>query len=133
MRIPWKCGAGLLAALLLTGCATSTIQSRKQERYGAYSAMAPEMRAAVDQGSIKVGMPMDGVYIAWGPPSQVTSGGTAAGETTTWLYYGGYVSESTYFGWRRTYYAYTPVNYLSAQVDFASGVVREWHTFPRPP
>jgi hypothetical protein len=132
-KLVLKCAGIVLAAAMLSGCATTTIQSRKQERYAAYSALSPEMRDAVDRGTIKVGMPMDAVYIAWGSPSQTTSGGNANGEVTTWLYDASYLATSTYIGWRRTYYAYTPINYVRAQVDFANGIVKQWHTFAAPP
>lgn len=61
----------LLALLICTGCATSTIQTRKQERHGIYSALPPEERNLVDQGRINVGMSKDAVYIAWGKPSEI--------------------------------------------------------------
>src|SRR5262245_16535517 len=56
---------GLLAALLFSGCATSTIETRKHERYAAYAELPAEQKAAADTGQLKVGMPMDAVYIAW--------------------------------------------------------------------
>ncbi len=48
----WLLLAGLL---LLTGCATSTLEGRKQERHPAYAALPPDQQAAVDSGQIKVG------------------------------------------------------------------------------
>ena len=39
----------LLATLLLTGCATSTVQSRKQERAAAYAALTPELQAQAQE------------------------------------------------------------------------------------
>ncbi|MDB6021051.1 MAG: hypothetical protein JWQ04_908 [Pedosphaera sp.] len=124
----------LLAGILLaTGCAsTGNLASRKQERYAAYNALPPEMKTAVDQGRVKPGMNTDAVYIAWGPPSQVVTGGDQTGETTTWIYQGGYVDEERYWGARRLHYAYTPRTYVRAQVVFVNGIVREWRTFPEP-
>jgi hypothetical protein len=55
----------LLAAVLLSGCA-STIQDRRNERLAAYSQLPAETQTLVDTGQIKVGMPKDAVYIAWG-------------------------------------------------------------------
>jgi len=86
----------LLAGLVLAGCATSTVMSRKQERYAAYEALTPEMRGLVDQGQIKVGMTTDAIYIAWGPPGRMLQGENEAGKTTTWVYYGSYVQEVRY-------------------------------------
>ncbi len=123
----------LLVGLLLAGCATTqTVESRKQERYAAYQALSPELKAAVDQGQVKSGMSMDAVYIAWGKPSQVVSGGNAAGETTTWIYQGGYVQETRFWGYSRLHYAYTPLTYVRAQVIFVNGLAKEWQTFPEP-
>ena len=120
-------------ALFAGGCAsTNTIASRKQERYAAYSAFPPEVKASVDQGRVKAGMSMDAVYIAWGKPSQVVSGGNQAGETTTWIYEGGYVDEERYWGRRDLHYAYTPRTYVRAHVVFVNGVVQQWQTFPEP-
>lgn len=123
----------LFAGLFLVGCATpSTVSSRKQERFAAYAALPPEMKAAVDQGQLKAGMNMDAVYIAWGAPGQVTNGGNEAGQTTTWIYYGGYVQEVRYWGHRNVHYDYYPQTYPRAQVLFVNGVVAQWQTFPEP-
>lgn len=143
----WGCLAVGMVLALLTGCATtrSTIDSRKQERYGVYSSLSPEFRALVDVGKIKIGMPMDAVYIAWGKPAQVVGGETAAGAQTSWLYEGTQLQEYRYWAYRpyssryRYYssptleYDYYPVGYTSAEVIFENGVVKEWRTFPAPP
>lgn len=128
-------GLAILAAIVLqlTGCASMpSLSKRKQERYAAYEALPPDQKALVDTGRVKAGMNTDAVYIAWGNPSQIVSGGNAAGETTTWFYQGGYVDEQRYWGAYRLHYYYTPRTYIRAQVVFANGVVREWQTFPEP-
>lgn len=123
----------LLAGVLLAGCVTpSTIQSRRQERAAAYAALSPDVRTLVDQGRIKVGMNMDAVYIAWGQPGQVTGGENETGSITTWSYYSSYLQEERLLGWRRVYYDYYPINYISAQVNFTNGIVKQWQTFPAP-
>jgi hypothetical protein len=137
----------LLGAVLvgLSGCATSSVDSRKQERYGAYSGLNPEQKSAVDRGEIKVGMTMDAVYIAWGKPSQVVASETAAGTTIRWLYPGTYLqgySHWTYPGhfgpYHRYYFGptlshdYMVLNYVKAEVVFEGGVVKEWRTLPSP-
>ena len=122
----------LLAGLVLAGCATSTVMSRKQERYAAYEALTPEMRGLVDQGQIKVGMTMDAVYIAWGPAGRVLQGENEAGKTTTWVYYGSYVQEVRYWGYRNLHYDYYPTSYVRAQVVFVDGVVKSWQTYGAP-
>jgi hypothetical protein len=35
-------------------------------------------------------------------------------------------------GWRHVYYGYNPVNYISAQVTFTNGFVKQWQTYPVP-
>ncbi len=126
-------GSLALLAWLAVGCATSsTVQTRKQERYAAYEALTPELKSAVDLGEVRAGMSMDAVYIAWGKPSQVLSGGNQTGETTTWVYQAGYMQEVRYWGRTRVNYGYTPMTYVKAQVIFVNGLVKEWQTFPEP-
>jgi hypothetical protein len=122
----------LLVGLLLAGCASSTVQSRRQERPAAYEALPTESRELVDQGQIKAGMGMDAVYIAWGKPGEVLKGGNETGETVTWDYFGTYLQEIQYWGYRRLRTDFYPVRYLRIQVVFANGVVKQWQTFPAP-
>ena len=135
-----------LLALSLAGCATSNIESRKKERYNAYSELSTEQRAAVDAGQIKVGMTMDAVYIAWGKPHDVVAGETAAGAQVVWLYYGTRLMGYSYWGYRgfgyygaphhlygpAIYYDTVPVGYVRAEVIFEKGVVKQWRTLPGP-
>lgn len=133
-----------LAAILLAGCATSTIESRKKERYTAYSELTPEQRSAVDAGQIKVGMPKDAVYIAWGKPYQVLNSESAAGRNEVWLYVGTYLQGYSYWGFRPycgpyhyyhspyLYYDYLPVSYPTAEVVFEKEAVKQWRTLPGP-
>lgn len=136
----------LLLGLLVTGCATSTVEKRRQERYTSYAALPPETRALVDKGQVKVGMPMDAVYIAWGKPSQVVQGQAPDGTAvTTWIYYGTAWQEYRYWnyhyypGWRYGYYAmptldydYAPTSYVAAEVTFQNGVVKNWRSSTQP-
>ena len=134
----------LLAGLILCGCATSTVETRKQERYSAYAALSPEVRSVVEQGKIKVGMTMDAVYIAWGKPSQILAGESSRGNTTTWLYHGTQLQEHRYWSYRSyrvggRYWAepylehdYYPRSYVQAEVIFEEGLVKEWRSLPRP-
>lgn len=125
----------LLALALLTGCTTSNIASRKQERAAAYAALPPETRALVDQGQIRRGMSQDAVYIAWGKPSQILQMEDQQGAVTTWLYQGSYMEETRYWPYR----ARTPNTdydirgYISAEVMFQNGAVSNWRTLPKPP
>jgi hypothetical protein len=123
----------LLAALLAAGCAsTNTIAARRQAHADGYAILAPDMKAAVDQGQIKVGMSKDGVLIAWGKANQIIHAGNAGGETTTWIYQGLYTQETQFWGGYRLHYAYTPMTYVRAQVVFVNDVVQSWQTFPAP-
>jgi hypothetical protein len=139
--------------VLVTGCATtSTVDTRKQERYAAYSALTPEQRALVDMSQIQVGMPMDAVYIAWGKPAQVSTGQTSDGRnSTTWIYTGTSWQEHRYWSYRYApyhfhprygYYAhavptmeydYVPRSYVAAEVIFEDGVVKSWRNMSQPP
>jgi hypothetical protein len=129
------------------GCATtSTIESRRAEKLGAYQSLAPEERQLVDQGQIKMGMSADAVYIAWGPPSEVLeSEDPQAGRITTWRFYGSWMQESRYWAYRETSRGgadlylerylvtdYHPRDYVRAEISFKEGRVLSWRTLPRP-
>jgi hypothetical protein len=138
-------GSSLLLVLLTAGCATtSTVESRKLERHSSYAGLSPEQRALVDQGHIKVGLPSDAVYIAWGAPSQVLNGESAAGTTTTWIYSGTGWQERGYWTYHNygygyvhplpTYdYEYIPYRYTAAEVVFQNDVVKSWKHITPPP
>jgi hypothetical protein len=134
----------LVALLVGSGCATSTIEKRKQERYNSYTQLPPEQQSAVDAGQIKVGMNMDAVYIAWGKPAQTLASESSDGPMTTWLYHGTYFEQYRYWSYHsycygyHGYYAapyfgydYYPRSYIRAEVLFRDGIVREWRSLPR--
>ena len=137
----------LVLLVVLSGCATTPkLEKRREERSAAYSSLSPELRALVDQGRIKVGMPMDAVYIAWGKPSQVVEGESSQGPITTWLYYGTAYEEYRFWNYHPfypygAYYSsgpyldrdYIPRNYVQAEVTFQNGLVTSWRKLPRPP
>lgn len=134
----------LAVAVLVSGCATSTIESRKQERITVYSGLTHEQKAIVNSGQIKIGMPMDAVYIAWGSPSQIITGENAQGLSTTWLYYGTFFEDYSFWTYRGYFYghryysdpylaySYQPRGYVRAEVKFQAGVVKEWRCLPQP-
>ena len=137
----------LLASLVLCGCA-STIESRRNERASAYASLDSDLQTLVDQGRIKVGMPMDAVYIAWGKPSQVVQSESAGGHTMTWLYHGTHWQEYRYWSYRPWFhhgyhpyyysgpvmdYDYIPHHYVRAEVTFEDGLVKQWRTLPSAP
>ena len=129
---PLRCIGLFLALALLSGCASSTVQSRKQQRYSAYQALSPDFQTLVDQGRIKIGMPPDAVFIAWGQPDQISEGENETGHTTTWAWYGSYLQDMQTWGWRRMYYSTSAVSYIRATVLFANGTVKQWQTYPAP-
>jgi len=75
----------LLLLLVLVGCKTGTIESRKGERAAAYASLPAPIQADVDAGHIRVGMNADVVYFSWGKPAQVLESETERGHLTTWL------------------------------------------------
>jgi hypothetical protein len=135
----------LLGFLLLAGCATSTIESRRKEKFGSYSALPRDEKELVDKGQIKTGMSQDAIYIAWGPPAQIlqNQAGTS-GVQTIWLYEGTTMQETRYWTFREVPYGghvfferyldrdYDPRNYVSAELVFVDGKLASWRTLPRP-
>ena len=133
-----------LGGLLFTGCATSTVETRRQERSIAYMTLSQEQKSAVDAGQIKVGMPMDAVYIAWGKPARILAGESPQGPTALWLYEATYMEEYRYWAYSgygyggRFYtgpylaYDFNPHPSVKAEVRFESGVVKEWRSLARP-
>lgn len=140
----------LSLGLLLMGCSTNKLEKRRTERLSSYHALSPEFKTVVDRGEIKVGMPEDGVYIAWGKPSEILHMEDTQGASVKWLYEGTYLQEYRYwsqpnYGFRgsRDYdYGYStygnlqtdylPRDYVSAEVDFINGKVKSWRMRPRP-
>lgn len=141
----------LSLSVFLAGCATNHLEERKAEKAIAYEALAPEVKALVDQGTIKEGMTEDAVYVAWGEPSEVTHGETEAGRVTTWFYKGTYYQEHRYWAFRaeetsidyfhrpegpirsrRLQRDFVPRDYIKADVKFVNGVVATWRVHPKP-
>ena len=130
--------------MVLTGCATSTIESRRQERLAAYQGLSPELKTLVDKGQIKIGMSQDAVYISWGSPSDVLQSETAEGALTTWQFHGAWMQETRFWTYREvtkdntTFLErylerdYNPRDYVKAEIIFLNGVVKQWKTLPRP-
>lgn len=136
----------LLSLALLCGCA-STIEDRRRERVAAYSELPREQQSLVDTGRIKIGMPKDAVYIAWGKPDQVIQGESDQGSTETWVYHGSYLAPYRYWTYGGFYAPYHyghyyyphmdidwyPQYYVSGEVHFQSDRVSHWRANPSPP
>ena len=142
-----RAGLALIPIVLLfVGCATnSTIESRRNEKANIYATLAPDQKQLVDEGQIKIGMPSDAIYIAWGPPSEVLeSEDPQQGRVTTWRYYGSWMQESRYWAYRESgrgpdlylerYLVtdYHPRDYVRAEIHLQNGRVLSWRTLPRP-
>jgi hypothetical protein len=126
--------AFLMVILLVTGCATSTIESRRRERAAGFAALSPELQSLVNDGQIRRGMTPDAVYIAWGKPAQILQREDDQGVVTLWLYHGGWMEETRYWthNSRAPINDYQPRTYVSAEITFVNGVVQAWGTLPMP-
>ncbi|HUL51484.1 MAG TPA: hypothetical protein VLU94_02750 [Candidatus Nitrosotalea sp.] len=135
----------LILVSLISGCATSTVESRKKARAAEYNALSADEKSLVDKGQIRVGMPRDAVYIAWGAPAQILQSESGdSGVATTWLYEGSYIQETSYWNFQEVPYRggvlleryidhdYNPQQYISAEIVFVNDRVVQWRTLPRP-
>ncbi len=146
MLVRWAAAVGCLLVVvgILSGCATSTLETRKQERWSAYAALSEEERRLVDTGQIQTGMSEDAVFLSWGKPVQILEQQNETGRFTTWLYQGSELHSDWYWrsggrGHARGYFRHaTPVpyhdihDYVKAEVVFSGGKVLRWQTLPRP-
>jgi len=130
-RVIWS----LLAAGVLAGCATSSVESRRREKAASYATFSPEFQHLVEQGQIRRGMPPDAVYIAWGKPAQILDREDNSGVVTIWLYHGNWTDEVRYWPYN---YSRVPTtdydirSYISAEVVFRDDLVSSWRMFPKP-
>lgn len=74
----------LLAALILTGCAT--VEKRIADNATLFASYPPEVQAKLREGSIDIGYTMPMVEIAWGKPRYVMQKKNQEGEFTSWRY-----------------------------------------------
>jgi hypothetical protein len=147
--IRWVNHTLLLIAMvaLLAGCAgTPTIEQRRTERAAAYASLSADDKALVDAGQIRIGMPEDAVFIAWGQPDEVTDSEDQQGRQRQWIYRGFYFKENRYWTFREApslagqrgvfeRYLQTDLDsrsYISAQITFKDGKVTSWRTLPKP-
>ena len=71
-------------AVVLTGC--STTESRISEHPDLFQSLSPNDQALVSRGQIRVGMPENAVWLAWGSPDQKAVGAMRGRPTQTWVY-----------------------------------------------
>lgn len=124
----------LFTGVLLSGCATSNVESRKRERVAGFAALSPEFKELVSDGQIRRGMSEDAVYIAWGKPAQILQREDQDGLATIWVYLGGWMQETRYWYGNRSFPQtdYQPRTYVRAEITFVNGVVQAWQTLPQP-
>ena len=106
-----------------------------------YSKLSSDHRELVAQGKISEGMPMDAVFLAWGPPARTYQSSSRNKQRERWDYYSsravqtdygygyGYLRHHHYDGGCAPYYVapeVTFVPYRSATVWFENGVVDSW-------
>jgi len=134
-------------AMLVVGCSsTPTLEERRAERATAYAALSAEDKKLVDAAQIRIGMPEDAVFIAWGKPDEVTDSEDQSGRQKQWFYRNFYFKENRYWTYREgPGVAGQPVvferflqsdldsrSYISAQITFKDGKVTNWRTLPKP-
>lgn len=74
------------AALAFSGCETSGLSARIQEKSAAYATFSDELKARVGQGDVSLGDSADAVYIALGKPSSIGTRPSEKGEIQVWTY-----------------------------------------------
>lgn len=75
-----------LALLALSGCESSGVTARIQEKSAAYAALTPAQQQLVKAGEIEIGFTADMVYMALGKPSKTEVKETSGGPVTMWTY-----------------------------------------------
>ena len=81
-----KTAGVIVLAGLLAAC--SSVNNRKNERQSDYQSLPPSTKALVDQGRIEAGMDTNAVYLAWGPPTEISDGTGPEGAQMIWIYSG---------------------------------------------
>jgi hypothetical protein len=133
---------GLLLAIVIfqfTGCA-ATPQARIQQNPQLFESLSAADRELVQKSTIREGMTMDAVFLAWGRPDIVTRGVDRGRPAETWRYttlepvywYGGPAFGPGYWGyygphyypWAGTMPHSVPVP--TAAVRFRNGRVTSW-------
>ena len=72
------------SAIILAGC--STTDTRISDHPEMFNSLSPSDQALVKEGKIRVGMPQNAVWLAWGAPEQKAMGAMRGRETETWMY-----------------------------------------------
>lgn len=78
--------AALLAALLLSGCETTSISTRIEEKSAVFAQLTPEEQENIRQGVVELGYTADMVYMALGKPTRVETKDTPDGPIGLWTF-----------------------------------------------
>lgn len=135
----------VLALGVLVSCTASTPQTRIAKNPAMFQALTPTQQDLVSRGRIDRGLPMDGVFLAWGRPDRVVEWDRSGSRLERWTYLGlrpihtysfGVGVGPGWGGWNRWDPWYDPaffggpsvewVPYPVARVDFRRGRVSDW-------
>ncbi|MDF1824435.1 MAG: hypothetical protein P1U68_07320 [Verrucomicrobiales bacterium] len=142
----------LTACLLFSGCTTQTANEKRIEKNPAlYEKLSSRDKELVRAGEVAEGMSQEAVFIAWGRPDRVMTGGRNGKSNEKWAYFdstpvrtfsvgvgtGGFSPFYTNFGVHPSYgYSYGPgwgygtdidfVQHISREVEFTNGRVTAW-------
>jgi hypothetical protein len=136
----------LAAACLLASCAaSSTPQTRIARNPAMFEALTPAQQEVVSRGRIERGLPMDGVFLAWGRPDRVVEWDRSGSRLVRWTYQSlrpvhtysvGWGVGPGWGGWRGWDPWYDPyffggpsiewVPFPVSRVDFRQGRVTDW-------
>ncbi|MFN0127911.1 MAG: hypothetical protein ACKV19_14620 [Verrucomicrobiales bacterium] len=134
----------LLAVVgLLASCAASTPQTRIARNPDLFASLTPAQQEIVSRGRIERGLPMDGVFLAWGRPDRVVEWDRSGSRVQRWTYLGLQPVHTYTFGWSGGWggwHGWDPycdpyffggpsvewVPYPMSRVDFRHGKVTEW-------
>ena len=94
MKIRLTLLAALAAVLFVTGCESTGVTTRIQEKSTVFNTLAPWQQRDIKNGIVGVGYSTDMVYIALGKPSKIVT--SANGQETVWTYNNYFPPTATY-------------------------------------
>ena len=85
-KSPVYFGAAIALTLFVTGCETSGVQSRVQEKSAVFATLSPEQKKNIEGGAIEIGYSNDMVYMALGKPTKIKAQDGPEGKLEMWTY-----------------------------------------------
>lgn len=136
----------LVAAVCVSiSCTASTPQTRIDKNPQLFQALTPAQQDLVSHGRIERGLPMDGVFLAWGRPDRAVEWDRSGSRLERWTYLGMRPVHSYSIGWGISpgwggWHGWDPyydsylfggpsvewVPYPVSRVDFRHGKVTDW-------